>query len=430
MARETKQQYVTKKHLARLERERRQTLLILIGSIAVVLIVFLLIGYGILNEKVLKPRRPVAIVGSEKVSAIDFQEYARFMRQQYVNQYVQTYQFSQLFGSDESTKAYFDNSLSQIEAALEPTTLGQNVLNALIEDKLIRQEAAKRGITVSSSDLDKDVERYFSYYPNGTPTATATFVPQPTSTLSPLQMTLVPPTATPTASPTPTQTLPTATPTQELTPTQVLTPTLTATPAPTATPYTVDAFKTDYDNYVKELADLKVSEAIFRKVLENRLYRLKVEEAILADVKNEEEQIWTRHILVDTEEAAKEVRARLENGEDFAALAQELSIDPGSASDGGNLGWTSTGTLVAEFEAAANALSIGEISQPVQTTNGWHIIQLLGKEIRPLDSYSFEQLRQTKFQEWLDSQRTSVGVDIPDGWLDWVPTEPTLPALQ
>jgi parvulin-like peptidyl-prolyl isomerase len=390
----------------------------------------MLLGFGILNEKVLKPRRPVAIVGSDQVSASDFQEYARFMRQQYINQYIQTYQFAQLFGSDESTQAYFDNSLAQIEAALQPATLGQNVLNALIEDKLIRQEAARRGITVSASELDKDVERYFNYYPNGTPTATATTAPLPTSTLSPLQMTLVPPTATPTASPTPTETLPTATPTLELTPTQELTPTLTATPAPTATPYTLDAFKTDYDNYVKELADLKVSEAIFRKVLENRLYRLKVEEVILADLKNEEEQIWTRHILVETEEEAKAVRSRLESGDDFAALARELSMDPGSASDGGDLGWTSPGTLVPEFETAANALSIGEISQPVQTTNGWHIIQLLGKETRPLDSYAFEQLRQTKFQEWLDSQRASVGVDIPDGWLDWVPTEPTLPALQ
>ena len=181
---------------------------------------------------------------------------------------------------------------------------------------------------------------------------------------------------------------------------------------------------------LKELADLKVSEAVFRKVLENRLYRLKVEEAVLADLKSEEEQIWTRHILVETEETAKEVRTRLENGEDFAAVAQELSIDPGSASKGGDLGWTSPGSLVVEFETAANLLNIGEISQPVQTQNGWHIIQLLGKEVRPLDQYTLEQLRLTKFQEWLDSQRESVGVEIPDGWLDWVPTEPTLPVLQ
>ena len=251
MARETKQQFLTKKHLARLERERRQTRLILLGAILVVVVVLFLLGYGVINEKILKPQRPVAVVGSDKVTASDFQEYSRFMRQQYINQYVQTYQFSQLFGSDESTKAYFDNSLQQIAAALEPATLGQSVLNALIEDKLIRQEAAKRGITISTSDLDKDVERYFNYYPGGTPTATATLALLPTSTLSPLQMTLVPPTATPTASPTPTQTLPT------VTPTQVLTPTLTATPAPTATPYTQDAFKTDYDSYVKRTCGSK-----------------------------------------------------------------------------------------------------------------------------------------------------------------------------
>jgi peptidyl-prolyl cis-trans isomerase D len=424
MTKEPKQQYLTKKHLARLEREKRQTRLILIGTIVVVIAVFMLLGYGILNEKVLKPNRPVAEVGTDKVSASGFQEYARFMRLQYVNQYLQTYQLSQLFGSDENSKSYFDNSLQQIAAQLEPATLGQSVLNSLIEDKLIRQEAAKRGITVSADELNQDVDRYFSYSPNGTPTPTATTPPWPTSTLSPLQMTLVPPTVTPTASSTPTMTLPT------VTPTLVLTPAQTATPAPTETPYTADSYKKDYDSYLKDLANIKVSEKVFRQVLENRLYRLKVEDAVLTDVKKEDEQIWTRHILVDSEETAKEVLTRLQNGEDFAALAKELSTDTGSAQNGGDIGWTSKGSLYTEYEDAAYKLNVGEISQPVQSQSGWHIIQLLGKEVRPLDSNTFDQLRQTKFQEWLDSQRESVGVTIPDGWLDWVPTEPTLPAVQ
>jgi len=432
MTRVTKQQYLTKKHLARLERERRQTRLILLGSIIVVIAVFMLLGYGVLNEKILKPRRPVAEVGKDKITASDFQEYARFMRQQYINQYVQTYQLAQLFGSDANSKSYFDSSMQQIQSQLEPATLGQNVLNALIEDKLIRQEAAKRGITILADEVNKDVERYFAYFPNGTPTPTATMEPWPTSTLSPLQMTLVPPTATPTASPTPTMTLSTATstPTQVLAPTQVLTPTLTSTPIPTATPYTADAFKNDYNTYMKELTNIKVSEDIFRKVLENRLYRLKIEDAVLADVKIDQEQIWSRHILVDTEEKAKAVLTRLQSGEDFAKVAQEVSTDQATASSGGDLGWTSKGTLATEYEDAAYKLNIGEISQPVQSSNGWHIIQLLGKEVRPLDQYTFDQLRQTKFQEWLDSQRESVGVNIPDGWLDWVPLDPTLPALQ
>lgn len=424
MTKEPKQQYLTKKHLARLEREKRQTRLILIGVIVVVIAVFLLLGYGVLNERVLKPNRPVAEVGTEKISVSDFQEYARFMRLQYINQYLQTYQLSQLFGSDENSKSYFDNSLQQIAAQLESATLGQNVLNSLIEDKLIRQEAAKRGITVSADELSQDVDRYFSYHPNGTPTPTATTPPWPTSTLSPLQMTLLPPTVTPTASSTPTMTLPT------VTPTLVLTPTQTATPAPTETPYTADSYKNDYDSYLKDLANIKVSENIFRQVLENRLYRLKVEDAVLTDVKNEEEQIWTRHILVDSEEAAKQVLTRLQNGEDFAAVAKELSTDTGSAQNGGEIGWTSKGSLYTEYEDAAYKLNIGEFSPPVQSQSGWHIIQLLGKEVRPLDSSAFDQLRQTKFQEWLDSQRESVGVNIPDGWLDWVPTEPTLPAVQ
>lgn len=424
MARVPKQRNLTKKHLARLEREKRQARYILLGTILVVIAVIVLIGYGVVNEKVLKPRRSIAVVGTDKISISDFQEYARFMRQQYISQYYQTYELSQIFGSDENSKAYFDNSLQNIANQLEPSVLGQSVLNSLIEDKLIRQEASRRGITVATEELNKDVERYFNYYPNGTPTPTTTATPWATSTLSPLQLTLVPPIATPTASPTPTMTVLTATSTQVLTPTQ------TSTPLPTATPYTADAFKNDYDTYVKQLADIKISEAIFRKILENRLYRLKVMDVVLADLKNEEEFIWSRHILVATEDEAKTVLTRLQNGEDFAKVAQEVSTDTSSAQHGGDLGWTKTGTLVTEYETVAYGLKIGEISQPVNSQFGWHIIQLLGKEIRPLDSYSFEQLRQTKFQEWLDSQREIVDLTIIDDWLDWVPTEPALPTLQ
>jgi peptidyl-prolyl cis-trans isomerase D len=430
MAKGPKEQYITKKHMARLERERRQTLIIIISTIVVVVLVFMLLGYGILNESVLKKQRAVAIVGKDKISASEFQDYARYIRTQYLNQYVQTYQLAQLFGSDESTQAYFTNSMDQIAAQLEPAALGQSVLNAMIEDKLIRQEAKRLGVTVSPEELDKDVERFFSYYPNGTPTSEPTMPIAPTSTLSPLQMTLVPPTATLTASPTATMTLPTSTATLTPEPTQPATPGPTETPVPTSTPYTADAYKTDYNSYVEELATLKIPEKTFRKVLEDRLYRLKVLDAVLADVKPEQEQVWARHILVDSEEKAKEVLTRLQSGEDFATLAKELSVDTGSAQDGGDLGWFGKGVMVQEFEDAAFLLNTGEISQPVQTQNGWHIIQVLGKEVRPLDQSTYDQLRQTKFNEWLTTQRETTGVEIPDGWLEWVPTEPTLPALQ
>ena len=81
------------------------------------------------------------------------------------------------------------------------------------------------------------------------------------------------------------------------------------------------------------------------------------------------------HILVETEEEALAVIARLDDGADFATTAQEVSTGP-SGPSGGELGWFSMGMMVAEFEAAVAELEVGAISAPVQTQFGWHVIKL------------------------------------------------------
>lgn len=423
MAKAPKQKFVTKKHLARIERERRQTRIILAGTIAVFVLAIGLVGFGILNEKVLKPLKPVATVGEDKITIREFQENARYARLQIINNYLQIQQF---FGDSESIQSY----LAQIQAQLDPVTLGQSTLNSLIEDRLIRQEAARRGITVSPEEVEKKLQEFFGYYPDGTPTPEPTLESRPTSTLSPLQLTLIPPTATPTpyltttVDLTPTATL-TATPTPTSTPVE---PTPTSTLQPTPTPYTLEEYSKNYQEYIKQLTNIQVSEAMLRRLAESVLYREKVQKAVLADLKPEEEQVWARHILVEDEEAAKEVIDRLNKGESFAALASEMSVDAASAARGGDLGWFGKGRMVAEFEQAAFSLSIGEISKPVKSQYGYHIIQVLGHEMRPLQTSEFEQLRQKKFQEWLDAQREAAQVQIiEEKWLDFVPTEPALP---
>ncbi len=85
-----------------------------------------------------------------------------------------------------------------------------------------------------------------------------------------------------------------------------------------------------------------------------------------------------RHILVADEATAKEVVEKLKNGGDFAKLAEEYSQD-GSASNGGELGWFTVGTMVPEFNDAAYALELNEISEPVKSEFGYHIIQITDK---------------------------------------------------
>jgi peptidyl-prolyl cis-trans isomerase SurA len=99
-------------------------------------------------------------------------------------------------------------------------------------------------------------------------------------------------------------------------------------------------------------------------------------------------QVHTRHILMQTNaieddetvrQKLQEIRSRILNGEDFAAIASVSSVDPGSATRGGDLGWTGPGTFVPEFEKQIDALDIDEISQPFKSPFGWHIVQLLGR---------------------------------------------------
>jgi len=92
-------------------------------------------------------------------------------------------------------------------------------------------------------------------------------------------------------------------------------------------------------------------------------------------------QMRASHILVKTEAEAQKVLERIKQGESFAKIAREKSIDPGSARNGGDLGYFSSGQMVPEFEAAAARMKKGEISPPVKTKFGYHIIQVTDKKV-------------------------------------------------
>lgn len=96
------------------------------------------------------------------------------------------------------------------------------------------------------------------------------------------------------------------------------------------------------------------------------------------------------HILVETEEEAQALKDELESGAEFAALAREHSTGPSGAS-GGDLGWFGEGMMVAEFEDAVMALEPGQVSDPVQTQFGWHLVRL--NETRQKDAPTLDEVR-------------------------------------
>ncbi len=101
-----------------------------------------------------------------------------------------------------------------------------------------------------------------------------------------------------------------------------------------------------------------------------------------------EEEVHARHILVEDEAQAKAAVERLKKGEDFAKVAAELSKDPGSGKEGGDLGWFTKDRMVPEFAEAAFKLKKGEISEPVKSQFGWHVIKLEDKRSKPLPDFA------------------------------------------
>lgn len=121
-------------------------------------------------------------------------------------------------------------------------------------------------------------------------------------------------------------------------------------------------------------------------------------------------QIRASHILLKTEEEAKKIIARVKKGEDFAAIAKKSSIDPGSAQNGGDIGYFSSGQMVPEFESAAAKLKVGEVSSdPVKTKFGYHVIKVTDKkqgkpvEFEKIKNVLFQRISAERQKEFFDS---------------------------
>lgn len=141
-------------------------------------------------------------------------------------------------------------------------------------------------------------------------------------------------------------------------------------------------------------------------------------------------QTQVRHILIKpseimTDDEARELAAELKTrtlaGEDFGELAKEYSEDIGSAQEGGDLGWTSPGQMVPEFEAAMKATEVGEISDPVRSQFGWHVLEVTDRRDEDMTAQAtrnqaMNYLHNRKYQEeldaWLRQIRDEAFVDI------------------
>ena len=146
----------------------------------------------------------------------------------------------------------------------------------------------------------------------------------------------------------------------------------------------------------------------FRQTVREQMTADRLIAAIGASVPATADQVRARHILVETKAEADAVMARLQKGEDFAKVAQEVSLDDGSKADGGDLGFFPKGVLIPVFEQVAFSLQPGKYSDPFETEYGFHILQVIERDANhALAPQMLEQAQMEAFSQWLADQKTT-----------------------
>jgi peptidyl-prolyl cis-trans isomerase D len=450
----------TRKEVVRSRRVREQQRRLYIGLAAVAAALVLVLGFGMIDTTVFQPRSPVAVVEGTSITTQQFQRRFRYERVQLQNQLAQLRQLEAELNPSGQGASLFGNQIAQLEALLKsPQALGDQVLEEMINEVLIRQRAAADGLQADPQEVEERLQEIvasrlgFISAPAATKeavaivaaTATAAlWTPTPTATPSP----------TPSASPSPSPTTTSSPAVSEATPTPV---------PPTPTPYIMT--DEEYQQELPRLADdlrqatgLSLEE--FKELIITDILRQKVRAALEAQVPTTEEQVHVRHILIAirtptptpestptpeasvtpavaesptptptpggptptptpaprTEEEALarayEVLNRLKAGEDFARLAAEYSDDPGSRDEGGDLGWFGRGRMVQEFEDAAFSLPVNQFSEPVKTFFGYHIIQVLARDPNhPLDEATLAARKSQAFDDWLNRRKSEARIE-------------------
>ena len=375
----------TRKQLSRMEREERLKKRLTWGLTILTIAVVGILAYGFVTEKIVKARAPVAIVDGDPITTAEFQSRVRFLRMQLkIEQQRWVMEQRSLDTTDPNAEAYLEYIQGQIDdlkgqlAPMNALTIGEQSMDQLVLEKLVRQEAERRGITITTEEVQENVEMYFGYDRNpDTPTPTA--VLPLTSTNS------------------------------------------TPTPAPpTPTPMTEKDFRQRYNKALNSWKELGISEQQFRSWIEESLLLEKLQEQMSTEVSTTADQVELRYLNVDSEELAYVLAAKWDAGADFQTLSDELKEKEETSGYGQEIGWVTKELLEQRLGAdLANLvfdMKVGEHSQPIPGKDGsrYYVAEVLNHEKeRELDSYMLRQVQSQAFQEWVENQKQVSYIEYP-----------------
>jgi|GEM_PF-292198 len=466
------------RELSRSEKNRRnQEIAVRAAAVVGVIIAIIFVG-ALAYDQFILPNEALVTVNDQEYDVGLFRDrvqYARFQLSQQIRSY---YDFLVANGTDEADaqqqaiavySGQQQGGSGPVDFLINTELQAQNVLQQIEREIIIEQAAEQYGITAevdeeAVQEVINDLTENFTARtldPTNTPTPTDV----PTETPTPLVSST--PTEEPSETPLPTETTqptaegcaegdeecPTVTPLPTNTPTETPTetPEFTDTPEPTNTPVTASEARSTavafQNSLVEDGGDFSgLDEDAIREVFYYEALRIALRDYLSSDEEAFPEyyvsdtEIWVdaRHILIGFPEGeivaegdeneyftqAMAVYDALLAGEPFAALAAANSTDTSNAEDGGYLGFNPSNNYVDAFKTATETLPIGEISMPIRTEFGYHIIQVMDRDSRVVSESLIEQRQEENFATWLSEQQVLANIVRMENWRDLVPDGP------
>jgi hypothetical protein len=405
----------TRKEILLARKHERQMKRVRLAVGAVLALLLLVIVIGLVHEYLIVPTRPVAVVNGENITLSDWQERVRYERAQRI---IFLEEQLEAFNGDVGIIQQFAGQL--INDLRDPQGLGQTTLNVLVDEVLIRQAAEARGIVITDADVERELAESYNYFggesPPPAPTPTQTVMPTPS--LTPITGDVI----------TETEVIPTAT----------LGP--TSTPLPTATPVSAESYQEQYQAQLDQLAVYGISESHYRAVVRAQIYRERLAELLAEEegVPETAEHVSLYLIIYETEADANEGAAMIAEA-GYLPVWNALRSDPPDPTAEtqtlatefvwrtqedllNNLGFTLAN---AAFELPLNTPSEILVEQFDEETVRYFLIQVSGREQRPLSEQALNTARQQYLAAFIDARRTG-NVEITENWRGRTPTQPIL----
>ncbi len=411
----------TVRRLSRRDQEARYTRLFYIMMAAVAALIVIILGAGAIVEYVVKPNAVLAEVNGHEIKRRDYWQYQSVV----LYRQARTYESfaAQTTGQQQQQFLQFAAAFDAQRANVWGSTDVSNAtLQEMIDNQLYIDGAEAMGIEITDEMASQYALNEFSPpdAPLQTPIPSPTMIPEravmatETANAQATEQSIALGTPVATAIPGTPDASPQATPVTDSTP--AASPVVETPATPSATPDLMDSMNTanaEFDIFQEAVfEDAHMSEDDYLRLwAKPQVARQQVDAQIVNGVPQTDAQVNAQHILVATQELANQLYEQATGGADFTALAKANSTDTVTAATGGQLGWFTRLEVDPAFADVAFAMEPGQISQPVQTPFGWHIIKVNDTDPdRALSDSQYQLAVNDAKTSWLDEQRAAADI--------------------